>query len=61
MKGRPSLRQISCKLAGRIEGQLARFDDAGAGDQEQRLIQPDLEAAQFHDAATPLCASAALT
>jgi hypothetical protein len=59
MKFRPSLRQSSCSLPGRIESQLARFDDAGAGDQEQRPIQPDIKAAQLHWA-TPMWARAAL-
>jgi hypothetical protein len=68
MKLRPSVRQMSLQLSGGIERHRARFDDAGAGDQEQRLVEPDLEAAQFHGAAFNLvpqsftgcpCASAA--
>jgi hypothetical protein len=29
---------------------LPRFDDAGAGDQEQWLVEADLETAELHDA-----------
>jgi hypothetical protein len=50
MKFRPSVRQMSCSLPGGIERHVARFDDAGAGDQEQRPVEADLKAAQLHGA-----------
>src|SRR5690606_14928865 len=34
--------------AGGVQLQLQRFDHAGAGDQEQRSVQADLESAQLH-------------
>ncbi|AAW76219.1 hypothetical protein XOO2965 [Xanthomonas oryzae pv. oryzae KACC 10331] len=36
------------ELAGHVELQLHRLDHAGAGDQEQRLIQANFKATQFH-------------
>ncbi len=36
------------EFAGDIHLQLARLDDTGTGDQEQRPVQPDVEAAQLH-------------
>jgi hypothetical protein len=47
MNGMPSSAQISLR-AGGLEGQLARLDDAGPGDQEQRLVDTDVESAEFH-------------
>src|SRR3546814_20389578 len=36
------------ELAGDVELQLHRLDHAGAGDQEDRLVEADVEAAEFH-------------
>ncbi len=36
------------QLARRIEGHLARFDDAGTCNQKERPIKPDFKPAEFH-------------
>ena len=36
------------ELAGGVEGELLGLDDAGAGDQEQRLVGADFETAELH-------------
>ena len=48
MNGTPSAAQISLQLAGDVDLQLPRFDDARPGDQEQRPVEPDVEAAELH-------------
>ena len=54
------LRADFLERSGGIQRKLPRFDDTGAGNQEYRLIEADLEAAQFHaaaaEAAGRLCA-----
>src|SRR5690606_38317373 len=44
----PQLAGDLLELACHVQLQLHRFDDAGAGDQEQRLVQADFESTQFH-------------
>ncbi|CEE66236.1 conserved hypothetical protein [Xanthomonas citri pv. citri] len=44
----PELAGDLLELAGHVELQLHRFDHAGAGDQEQRLIQANFKVTQFH-------------
>ncbi len=57
------------ELARDVEGHLQAFDRAGAGDQEEALVQTGIESAEFHgasDQATalsfwrPCCSTAAL-
>ena len=45
------------QLAGDVHLQLLGLDDAGAGDQEERLVEADVEAAQFHAATFSRCAA----
>jgi hypothetical protein len=39
------------QMAGNVHLQLFRLDHAGAGDQEEGLVEADIEAAQLHAAA----------
>src|SRR5690606_24643919 len=47
------------ELAGGVELQLHRLDDARSGNQEERLVQSDLESAKLHHNAPCTCAGAA--
>src|SRR5690606_27604835 len=49
-EGNAQLARDLLQPAGRIESQLPRLDDAGAGDQKEGLIQPHLIRAEFHGA-----------
>ena len=44
----PSRRVISFSLPAMSICSCSRLDDAGTGDQEERLVEPDLEAAELH-------------
>ena len=48
MKGIVQSRADFLELTGDVDLQLLRFDDARAGDQEQRPVQSDLESAEIH-------------
>jgi hypothetical protein len=48
MNGMPALAQMSLSLPGDIHVKVARFDDAGPGDEEERPVESDVEATQLH-------------
>ena len=50
MNGMPSAAHNCLQLPRGIDRELARLDHARARDQEQRLVQPSFEFAQFHAA-----------
>ncbi len=50
MNGMPSAAVISFSVPGHVHLQLFGLDHAGAGDQEERLVETDIEAAQLHAA-----------
>ena len=49
MNGMPSAAVISFSLPGDVHLQLLAFDHARAGDEEERLVEPDFESAELHD------------
>ena len=53
MKGMPSSEVISLSLPAMSSCSCHRLDHAGAGDQEERLVEADLESAELHRAPEP--------
>ena len=45
------------ELPGGVDGQLLRFDHAGPGDQEERMLDTGIETTEFHDQATSSASS----
>ncbi len=48
MNGMPRAPVISLRLPGHVHLQLLALDHAGSGDQEERLVEPDVESAELH-------------